>query len=300
MKENLHFKIRDDLSVFIPHVFESLFIEIISSSKTNNNIIGTIYRPNTQPKADIDIFTSTMLDIMDTINNEKTPCVIMGDFNIDLLKYNSHNKTNEYVDNIFSRGFLPLITKPTRIFQSSATLIDHIYTNTITSDSSSGIIITDVADHFGTFHIVNNKSINTCNKKQLKRIFSDTNISLFREYLENCDFLPVIQSSNPDDSYNIFINIYKQVFEKAFPLKHIKPNKKYIKKEPWITPGLLASMRHKNKLFTKKLQQPTESNISTYKNYLNQYNKLKREMKISYFNQKLVENKHSMKKHGKP
>jgi hypothetical protein len=220
----------------------------------------------------------------------------MGDFNIDLLKYNSHTKTNEYVDNVFSRGFLPIITKPTRIFQSSATLIDHIYTNSISSDSSSGIIITDVADHFGTFHIVNNKSINTCNKNQQKRIFSETNLSLFREYLDKSDFSSVIQSSDPDVSYNTFINMYKHIFQMAFPLKHIKPNKKYIKKEPWITSGLLTSMRQKTKLFTKKLKQPTELNISTYKNYLNQYNRLKRELKITYFNNKLAKNKHSMKK----
>ena len=48
---------------------------------------------------------------------------------------------------------LPTITKPTRVTQTSATLIDHFYTNDITGNGSSGIIINDVADHFGTFYI---------------------------------------------------------------------------------------------------------------------------------------------------
>ena len=176
LKENLNFKIRNDLSVFIPHVFESLFIEIITNSNLNNYIVGVIYRPNTQPRADIDIFTSTIYDIMDIVNKEKKSCVIMGDINIDLLKYNLHNKTNEYVDNVISRGFLPLITKPTRVFPSSATLIDHIYSNNISAQLSSGIIITDVADHFGTFLIVkkkNNQLIRlTKTKKNIFRIKS--------------------------------------------------------------------------------------------------------------------------------
>ena len=72
IKNEINYKIRDDLSVFIPHVFESLFIEIGSKSDHKRSIIGVIYRPNTAPKADIDIFSSTLFDIMDSINNEHT------------------------------------------------------------------------------------------------------------------------------------------------------------------------------------------------------------------------------------
>ena len=54
----------------------------------------------------------------------------------------------------FQEGLLPLITKPTT---SPATLIDHIYSNYISTQVSSGIIITDVADHFGAFLIVKKK-----------------------------------------------------------------------------------------------------------------------------------------------
>ena len=53
---------------------------------------------------------------------------------------------------------MPLIQQPTRLSFSLATLIDHIYTNDILSKSTSGIIITDVADHFGTFYVVSDKS----------------------------------------------------------------------------------------------------------------------------------------------
>ena len=37
-------------------------------------------------------------------------------------------------------------------------IIDHIYTNNISTVGQSGIIITDVADHFGTFHISNKRN----------------------------------------------------------------------------------------------------------------------------------------------
>ena len=83
----INYKTRDDLGVFIPHVFESLFIEIGSKSDHKRSIIGVINRPNTAPKVDTDIFSSTLFDIMDSINNEHKHGIIMGDMNIDLLQF---------------------------------------------------------------------------------------------------------------------------------------------------------------------------------------------------------------------
>ena len=55
------------------------------------------------------------------------------------------------------KSFLTQIHKPTRITLTSATLVDHIYTNDVLAQSNSDIIINDVADHFGTFIIQTNK-----------------------------------------------------------------------------------------------------------------------------------------------
>ena len=60
---------RDDLSVFIPHVIESVFFEIqINERKTI--IVGVVYRPNTQPRADIDIFMQKIIEIQSKIKEE--------------------------------------------------------------------------------------------------------------------------------------------------------------------------------------------------------------------------------------
>ena len=61
----------------------------------------------------------------------------------------------------FSHGFIPVIYKPTRIITSSATLIDHMYSNIITLSHYSGIIINHVIDHFGTFPSKVNASLQT-------------------------------------------------------------------------------------------------------------------------------------------
>jgi len=65
------FKIRNNLSVFITHRFESLFIEIISKTKFNKDtILGVIYRFNVALRADFDNFSSTLHDLMDVFYNK--------------------------------------------------------------------------------------------------------------------------------------------------------------------------------------------------------------------------------------
>ena len=51
----------------------------------------------------------------------------MGDFNIDLLKYNYFNYTNQLLVSFLLFFFIPLIIKPTRITCSTTTLIDNIF-----------------------------------------------------------------------------------------------------------------------------------------------------------------------------
>jgi len=296
IKEGIDYRVRDDLSVFIPHVYESLFIEIPSKSHKPNHIVGVVYRPNTPPRANMDIFTNTFHVTMNIINTENKTSVIMGDLNIDLLKYYTHDNTNEFVDQVITNGFIPVILKPTRVDKSSATLIDHIYTNIIDLPCVSGIITTDVADHFGILYSVKNKPIKPKAEYANKRIFSVKNRQKFTDLLNNIDFSDIMNSTCPIESYSIFHNHYTTAFGKAFPLKTVKPNRKYTKIHAWMTQGLLTSMRTKSKLYRIKIRRPTNQNIDKYKAYVNLYNRLKRSMKTNYFTQQINENKTNIKK----
>ena len=84
IKEDIQFRIRYDLSVFIESVYESLFVELMPEGG-KHRIVGVIYRPNSFPLADIDVFTTTFLEVLDLINNENKKSIVMGDMNLDLL-----------------------------------------------------------------------------------------------------------------------------------------------------------------------------------------------------------------------
>ena len=66
----------------------------------------------------------------------KTIC-IMADFSINLLNYESHNNTNEFIKSMVSHHLLPHILQPTRATDHSATIIDNIFTNATEYDTIS-------------------------------------------------------------------------------------------------------------------------------------------------------------------
>ena len=222
---------RDNLSIFIPHVIETLFIEV-KLNETKSVILGVIYRPNTQPRVDIDVFTTKLADITAKINNENKESYIMGDFNIDLLKFQKHDKTKYFIESMLTTGYLPVITKPTRITDHSATLLDHIYSNSKSLNYQSGIIITDVADNFGTFYVSRKKSpITVSNYKYIREMKIETFIH-FKQILSATDFSPVLACDCPNEAYNKFIYIYDNAFNTAVPTKRIKLTRRYVKREP--------------------------------------------------------------------
>ena len=78
----------------------------------------------------------------------------MWDFNIDILKHNTHNYTGTFLDYMYSCGLYPLITKPSRITDITATLIDNIFTTELQFQVNSGLLITDISDHLPVFAIL--------------------------------------------------------------------------------------------------------------------------------------------------
>jgi hypothetical protein len=79
-------------------------------------------------------------------------CVILGDFNINLLNSDIHRPTEDFINNMYKYFMNP---QPTRITDHTATLIDNIFLNSIEYDTMSGNLLTDITDHIPNFLIIN-------------------------------------------------------------------------------------------------------------------------------------------------
>ena len=122
---------------------ESTLIEIINPNKYNI-IVGTIYR---HPKMDVTKFSNILNNLLKEINQEQRTVLLLDNFNIDLIHYNEHKPTNEFLDSFASNSCLPNIIQPSRHTSHSRTLIDSIFSNVISKDIISGNVTAAISDH---------------------------------------------------------------------------------------------------------------------------------------------------------
>ena len=113
-------------------------------------LLGVIYRP---PNTDIKLFIDALKEILENLQSENKVLYLVGDYNINLLNVDSHSLTADFNDTIYSYGLVPLITRPTRVTETSATLIDNIFTNKSIryGESMYGILVSYISDHYPIF-----------------------------------------------------------------------------------------------------------------------------------------------------
>ena len=125
LKNGIRVKWREDLETFIEKEIETLYIEI--NTKCGKKIVlGSLYQaPNTNSSN----FIKQLQTVIDTVKNEKDDkeLILCMDHNMDLLKCGVHKATKEFLKGLVDRQIMPTITCPTRIMQTSTTMIDNIF-----------------------------------------------------------------------------------------------------------------------------------------------------------------------------
>ena len=184
----------------------------------------------------------------------------MGDYNLNLESYNVNDSVNVFVNIMLSSGLLPTITKPTRITDVSATLIDNIFTNAVNSNCKSGIIYADISDHLPVI-LQTPATDNNLNKTQIKTVkrrqYTDQSISNFRSYLININWLrdyPKIYSADPNLAYEEFSKAFNYGFNLCFLLKAPFCYRNAPRK-CWMTTGLAKSCEEKSRLYKQYISK---------------------------------------------
>ena len=96
--------------------------------KRTNIIVGCIY---THPDNNIDDFNTNYLrPLLQKLSKESSKNVfLLGDFNIDLLKFNSCSSICNFLDELSPTYVTPQIFLPSCITRSTKTLSDNIFCN---------------------------------------------------------------------------------------------------------------------------------------------------------------------------
>ena len=110
---------REDLQIHTPNKLESVFIELLIPSKPSL-ILGTIYK---HPSMQHFKFNSDFMKILlNKVSLENKRSLIVGEFNLNLIKYRQITGVNQFLEVTLTNNFTPQITLPTRINQKPANL----------------------------------------------------------------------------------------------------------------------------------------------------------------------------------
>ena len=276
IQSSLPYTVRNDLSVMKNKIFESLFVDLHFRSKTIT--AGTIYRSPLNNSSEVNDFFGTLKQKLRILkNNYRTPCYILGDLNFDLndLENRDVNSLKECMHNNY---FISLINQPTRITDSTATCIDHIWTNVVNSDIRTGIICDPVADHLATFQVTNfNEYISPLIENDL--FFDQVDYDKLYDNLSNENFEIVFQENQTVDSmFECFYKIIQRNLKQVTTTKRIT-NNKY--DHQWHDKELKKLKRKKEAMY-KKAKNNSEFKQAS-RSLQKDYEKMIKRKKISYY-----------------
>ena len=248
---------RLDTSEFMQNstVYEAIFLEIYNNNyKYKKYIVGSLYRRPSQLVADITQFTEEFSETLAKIHANCKQSYINGDYNIDLLQMHRNNYFNSFYENITSQGFFPKLTRPTRSYDNTHTLIDNVLTNNICKPHISGILTYHVSDHFMSFCIVEGKVKRVKDTPKYIEVENITPLSIsnFKGAIGNSDILSKFDlepQADPNINYNLLSSTINKDKSLHIPKKSKKFNKRKHKKEPWMTSDLLVLINKKNDMY---------------------------------------------------
>ena len=221
----------------------------------------------------------------------------MGDFNIDVIKIGNNTTADAFVNQLLSSSFYPLITKPTRITERSATLIDNILANRLNNNNINGILFSDLSDHLPLFTVEQNIKVKSQNyTAKMKRNISKENIDKFVEKLEQIHWEELNQETDPSKAYDRFYSKLFAIYDNCIPMKKMSNKQRKLQKKPWLTKAIMKSLTIKNKLYKKTVKTPSSDNIQEYKRYRNKLSHIIRISKKRYYKEKFAEMHNNLKK----
>ena len=278
------------MSVFVDKVFESLTLDItfIHNNAMKQCTVTNIYRSPTiaagwPANEQVDSFHEKFKDILNKLSNHKSDAYVFLDSNINLFNVESNIHANSYLSNITTSGFILTNFRATRIQSDTASLIDHILTNSKDTNIVSGTIVDDLSDHFMTF-ILPNLSRHKSKPRIIKRRhYTKTNIDSFKQDLQQTNWDQVTLTNDVNSCYDEVWKIYSNLHDLHFPLTSSRFNKRIHKISNFMTTGLLISRTNKQRLHKIALTDNVPFNWQQYRTYRNIFNKtVKQSKKLHY------------------
>ena len=238
-RQNVTVNIDHNLTgIFVSH--EALFING-KIPTFGDLIIWAIYRP---PGCSANAFNLYLEDNLNYLNGKR--CILVGDFNMNILKSNECSYVGNYVNILSSYGFVQCVDVPTYFSPTltrPTTALDHIWHN-LATNSNTYILYPPLSDHMGVATVLN-VSLKLSRIAIKFRDYSFKNKTRFLECLQFESGLFEFLTGDAHLETKRFFNWIKYLMSKYFPLKT-----KYISEKranaPWMTTDIMRCVYKKH------------------------------------------------------
>ena len=203
--------------------------------------------------------------------------------------------TQTFVGNTLDHALLPVITKPTRISRTSATLIDNvIISDKLQSNYTSNILLSNLSDHLTCYVEINEfYAAKREATKIKKRKLNNDNLDKIKKDIGSIRWESILCGLCTSESFATVHNKIIEIIDKIAPEHKVHIRNKRVNK-PWISKSIANSIRKGKQLFKKSLTDPNYQ--IKYNNYLKCLNKIKRAAKLGYYQKKCIDYKQNTKK----
>ena len=261
-ENRLTYSVRTDLNI---SNLENLCPEI---RKPNSKpfIIVTWYRPPNSPN---EVFSS-LENLIGRLDSENVEFYLMGDMNCNMALMSDTNcRLLSDITNLY--GLHQLINEPTRVTDTTSTLIDLIYTNYPDKVVCSGVCHVSISDHSLIF-AYRKLSIGAVSKRHNVinyRSFKNFNRDQFRSDIASQNWNVLGTFQDPNDMWREWKIKFLNVVDTHALLRTKRVRSK---RSPWITSELKKHMHERDIMKLKAIRSKNPQDWGEFKRLRNKVN----------------------------
>ena len=270
VREGLAFRLRIDINTGGQ---ECPWIELIRD-KCKLTLVCCAYRA---PDSDFQTFISSLHESISSVDLEKSDVVILGDLNAEMMASFKLPKRDKQELLNFSRAYN--FTEPTRMTDTSRTMIDLVFANIEHHIVKSGVVPVTRSDHFLVFCIIKAGNTTKAKPRILEyRSYKNFNSTLFNDDLRNIPWHIVENEDNVDDALFTWNKMFLEVADQHAPVK-----RRRVKGTPlsWMNCQISDTMKERD--WAHRKAPKSNSALHWYVKLRNKVNGLVRTVKSKYY-----------------